>query len=64
MPASVIARPSKSFPNFDFWFENKPSGNPACGSDLMEIIKITSCESVEQGKWFSFKQPFQQLFDN
>jgi hypothetical protein len=20
--------PSKIYPNFDFWFENKPSGNP------------------------------------
>jgi hypothetical protein len=23
-----IARPSKIDPNWDFWFENKPSGNP------------------------------------
>jgi hypothetical protein len=22
------ARPSKTYPNWDFWFENKPSGNP------------------------------------
>jgi hypothetical protein len=22
-------RPSKLYPNWDFWFENKPSGNPA-----------------------------------
>jgi hypothetical protein len=22
-------RPSKRYPNWDFWFENKPSGNPA-----------------------------------
>jgi hypothetical protein len=21
-------RPSKVYPNWDFWFENKPSGNP------------------------------------
>jgi hypothetical protein len=21
--------PSKIYPNWDFWFENKPSGNPA-----------------------------------
>jgi hypothetical protein len=28
------ARPSKIYPNWDFWFENKPSGNPAheCGT--------------------------------
>jgi hypothetical protein len=23
-----ILRPSKIYPNWDFWFENKPSGNP------------------------------------
>jgi hypothetical protein len=23
-----IAKPSKIYPNWDFWFENKPSGNP------------------------------------
>jgi hypothetical protein len=23
-----IPRPSKMCPNWDFWFENKPSGNP------------------------------------
>jgi hypothetical protein len=28
-PTSSIARPSKIYPNFDFWFENKPSGNLA-----------------------------------
>jgi hypothetical protein len=25
---SSIARPPKIYPNWDFWFENKPSGNP------------------------------------
>jgi hypothetical protein len=29
MPTSSIARPSKIYPNPDFWFENMPSGNPA-----------------------------------
>jgi hypothetical protein len=28
MPTSSIARPYKIYPNLDFWFENKPSGNP------------------------------------
>jgi hypothetical protein len=23
-----IPRPSKFYPNLDYWFENKPSGNP------------------------------------
>jgi endo-beta-N-acetylglucosaminidase D len=28
-PESSIERISKICPNWDFWFENKPSGNPA-----------------------------------
>jgi hypothetical protein len=28
MSTSSVARPSKIYPNLDFWFENKPSGNP------------------------------------
>jgi hypothetical protein len=31
MTTSSIARPSKVYPNWDFWFENKPSGNTALG---------------------------------
>jgi hypothetical protein len=27
IPTSSIARPSKIYPNWDFWFENIPSGN-------------------------------------
>jgi hypothetical protein len=29
IPTSSIARPSKIYPNCDFWFGNIPSGNPA-----------------------------------
>jgi hypothetical protein len=29
LPTSFIARLSKIYPNWDFWFENIPSGNPA-----------------------------------
>jgi hypothetical protein len=29
IPTFSIARPPKNYPNWDFWFENKPSGNPA-----------------------------------
>jgi hypothetical protein len=29
MATCLIARPSKIYPNWDFWFENIPSGNPA-----------------------------------
>jgi hypothetical protein len=28
IPTSSIVRPSKSYPNKDFWYENMPSGNP------------------------------------
>jgi hypothetical protein len=28
IPTSSIARPSKIYPDWDFWFENIPSGNP------------------------------------
>jgi hypothetical protein len=28
IPAFSIIRPSKIYPNWYFWFENKPSGNP------------------------------------
>jgi hypothetical protein len=28
IPTLTIKRPSKIYPNWDFWFENKPSGNP------------------------------------
>jgi hypothetical protein len=31
-PTSSIAKPSKIYPNCDFWFENVPFGNP--GQDL------------------------------
>jgi hypothetical protein len=29
IPISSIARPSKKYPNLDFWIDNIPSGNPA-----------------------------------
>jgi hypothetical protein len=32
MPRFSVARPSKIYPNWDFWFENKPSGNPVRNS--------------------------------
>jgi hypothetical protein len=28
IPTSSVAMPSKIYPNWDFWFENKPCGNP------------------------------------
>jgi NADH:ubiquinone oxidoreductase subunit len=31
------ARPSKIYPNWDFWLENKPSGNPAAISHYDDL---------------------------
>jgi hypothetical protein len=28
IPTSSFTKPFKIYPNWDFWFENKPSGNP------------------------------------
>jgi hypothetical protein len=36
-PTSSIGRPSKIYPNLDFWFGNKPSGNP----DKQPRVKIS-----------------------
>jgi hypothetical protein len=33
MPIVSILRPSKIYPNLNFWSENKPSGNPAASRD-------------------------------
>jgi hypothetical protein len=33
-PKFSIVRPSKIYPNWDFWFENIPSGNPACAREI------------------------------
>jgi hypothetical protein len=32
-----FARPSNIYPNWDFWFENIPSGNPDSGSPKLHI---------------------------
>jgi hypothetical protein len=36
IPTFVIPRPSKIYPNCDFWYENIPSGNP--GSNPKQLI--------------------------
>jgi hypothetical protein len=38
MPRFSLARPSKIYPNWDFWFENKPSGNPE--SDWLKLCLL------------------------
>jgi hypothetical protein len=40
MPTSSIAVPYKIYPNWDFWFENIPPGNPdaATAGDSATVI--------------------------
>jgi hypothetical protein len=37
IPTSSIARPSKIYPKWDFWFENIPSGNPDVHRYVREV---------------------------
>jgi hypothetical protein len=37
-----ITRPSKIYRNRDFWFENKPSGNPGNPAAEMHYVKVHS----------------------
>jgi hypothetical protein len=59
--------PSKIYPNWDFWFEKKPSGNPGhtynlplrkkCPYKVSEkrIVSIKKCEGLQQS--FSISHP-------
>jgi hypothetical protein len=40
--SSSIESPCKMFPNWDFWFENKPSGNPAAVKAYFSISDLVS----------------------
>jgi hypothetical protein len=40
IPSFSILRPSKINPNWDFWFENKPSGNPGVDIGPKLTLKI------------------------
>jgi hypothetical protein len=39
LPTFSIARPSKIYPNFDFSFDKKPSGNPAVVDTNSAMLK-------------------------
>jgi hypothetical protein len=41
--AFSILRPSKSYPNWDFWFKNEPSGNPGQWRGAGSIRRLTFC---------------------
>jgi hypothetical protein len=42
IPRFSIARPPKIYPNWDFWFENKPSGNPVLKKFFFFRKKVTN----------------------
>jgi hypothetical protein len=58
-PTSSIARPSKIYPNWNFWFENAPSGNPG----VNELIIIFWCLSSEQDLGSGIRQVCIQACD-
>jgi hypothetical protein len=39
-------RPSKIYPNWDFWFEIKPSGNPGPAFHVAEHNELTNLSSA------------------
>jgi hypothetical protein len=47
MPTSFIARSPQIYPNLDFWFENKPSGNPAV------VHSLLSKQGDQVGRFFA-----------
>jgi hypothetical protein len=42
-----IPRPSRFYPNWDFWFENKPSGNPGLYSIDGKYSSVQSGQSTQ-----------------
>jgi hypothetical protein len=47
------ARPSKIYPNWDFWFENKPSGNSAlAGGEVTFLLEEANASAAFDGTTF------------
>jgi hypothetical protein len=50
----------KNYPNWDFWFESKPSGNPGCelsekGKDFTSLKRVLFYSSLSRSKeYFPF----------
>jgi hypothetical protein len=62
IPTFSILRPSKIYPNWDFWFENIPSGNPAFDVlDTMTILKISGLRSPSGLPDFVFSNPISKF---
>jgi hypothetical protein len=73
MPTSSIARPSKIYPNWDFWFENIQSGNTDFGakrtisvSDQRQHLRVSNAQCDQVGRIFAIwaMVHFARLFEN
>jgi hypothetical protein len=44
--------PSKIYSNWNFWFENKPSGNPAGNNEKrsFQVVEFDDADKTEMGK--------------
>jgi hypothetical protein len=49
MPTSSIASSSKIYKNLDFWFENKPSGNPAGIKSRLQVVTDFHWQATGEG---------------
>jgi hypothetical protein len=65
LPTSFIARQSKVYPNWDFWFENRYTIWQPCSTSLSAAATWTSTisgvapsdiETIGVARWFIFKQ--------
>jgi hypothetical protein len=64
-----IARPSKIYPNRDFWFENMPSGNPGyelfedvSGVDIKLFESLSGSMSSNSGLHFCLATHFSKIY--
>jgi hypothetical protein len=51
VPTFPYPRPYKIYPNWDFWFENVPSGNPASRKEFFMLWKklcLKGCDDKKQ----------------
>jgi hypothetical protein len=46
IPASSIARPSKNYPNWSFWFDNITSGNPGKDDGKMNFDRSPKSRKI------------------
>jgi hypothetical protein len=62
LPTSFITKPSKIYPNWDFWFENMPSGNPV---KLSRPFLVLESEGSKKDGWrqsFAWLQEIHQIY--